>query len=272
MTKNKILVDILLPYWGDPDLFRKTVESIVAQTNPNWRLLIFDDHYPSHEAQKYIEALADERITYHRHKKNIGITANFNYAVQKATAQYCVLIGCDDIMLPNYVERALAMVGTADFYQPGVHSIDKYDHIYLPLTDRVKRLLRPKKSGVYSGEILATSLCRGNWLYFPSILWRTDIVKKYGFDEAYKIAEDLDLEFKIIIHGGTLFLDNEVSFHYRRFAESLSSKEKGKSGVRFNEEIDVYNKAAEAFETQGWHKAARAARMRLTSRINQLLS
>lgn len=272
MTKNNPPIDILLTYWGDPELFRKTVESILAQTTPHWRLLIFDDHYPSDEAQKYIKNLGDKRIVYHRHKKNIGITANFNYAVQKATAPYCVLIGCDDIMLPNYVERALETIGNADFYQPGVHSIDKNDRVYLPLTDLVKRLLRPSKPGIYSGEKLAVSLSHGNWLYFPSIMWRTNTIKQYGFNEAYKIAEDLDLVFKIIANDGTLMLDNEIAFHYRRFAESLSSKERVKSGVRFDEEVDVYSKAAHSLQKLGWHKAARAARMRITSRINQLLS
>ena len=272
MTKNSTAVDILLPYWGDPGLFRKTVESILAQSNNQWRLLIFDDHYPSKEAQRYIEMLADPRITYYRHKKNIGITANFNYAIRKATAPYCVLIGCDDVMLPNYIERALTMIGDADFYQPGVYSIDKDDRVYLPLTDRVKRFIRPSKPGIYSGEMLAVSLCHGNWLYFPSILWRSDTIKRYRFDESYKIAEDLDLECKIIANNGTLFLDDEVTFHYRRFAESLSSKEKGKLGIRFNEEITVYNKAATLFQARGWRKAARAARLRITSRINQIIS
>lgn len=272
MIKNKPDIDILLPYWGDPELFRQTVNSVLAQSNPNWRLLIFDDCYPSDEAQKYIATITDDRVVYHRHEKNIGITANFNYAIQNATSKYCVLIGCDDIMLPNYVDRSLALIADADFYQPSVDCIDKAGNIYLPLTDRVKRFLSPSKPGLYSGEKLATSLCYGNWLYFPSITWRTETIKKYGFDEKYKIAEDLDLEFKIISSGGILRLDNETTFHYRRFAESLSSKEKGKKGVRFSEENEVYAMAAKDFQQLGWHRASRAAHLRITSRLNKLIS
>jgi len=265
-------VDILLPYWGDFGLLKKTVESILAQTVQDWHLAVFDDCYPSDEATRYFKALKDSRVTYFRHKKNIGITNNFNHAINSAKATYCVIPGCDDILLPNYLEMALKNIDDADFYQPNVQVIDENGKYYLPLADRVKRFIRPKKDGVYNGEKLAASLCHGNWLYFPSILWKTETIKKYGFDARYKIAEDLVLEFNIIKSGGVLYLDNETTFCYRRFAKSLSSIEKSKGGIRFGEEDEVYEKFTNEFQKIGWNKAARAAKLRLTSRLHRLLS
>src|SRR5262245_755517 len=99
---KKARVDILLTYWGDFKLLKKTVESVLVQSAEDWRLLVFDDCYPSDEAQKYFAKLDDKRVMYYRHKKNIGITNNFNFALEAATADYCILLGCDDIMLPNY--------------------------------------------------------------------------------------------------------------------------------------------------------------------------
>jgi glycosyltransferase involved in cell wall biosynthesis len=262
-------VDILLPYWGDFQLLKEAVESVVRQTEGSWRLLIFDDHYPSLEAKKYFEKIDDKRITYHRHKKNIGITKNFNYALNSATAEYCVILGCDDRMLSNYLEQALNNIGKADFYQPGVEIIDKNGKVYSPIADRVKKLLRPKRSGILRGENLARSLCRGNWLYFPSILWRTEEAKRYRFNTKYKIVEDLDLVLNIVINGGSLSLDKTKTFQYRRFDESLSSKEK--NGVRFNEEKDVYQHFANKFKKLGWNKAALEAKLHITSRIHQYL-
>lgn len=266
-----VSIDILLPYWGDFKLFKQTVESVLAQTNKHWRLTIYDDAYPSAEAGEYIKKVNDNRIVYYRHEKNIGITANFNFAVQNATAQYCCIIGCDDVLLPNYVERALSMIGFATFYQPGVLVIDKDSKPYLPIVDRIKRVLRPRKPGIYSGERLAASLCRGNWLYFPSIVWKTSVLKRYPFNEKFKIAEDVVVELDMILDGHALYLDNEPSFCYRRFAESLSSKEKGKSGVRFDEEDEVYDYFAEKFTSIGWSKAARTAKLRIISRIHRLI-
>lgn len=267
----KTKVDILLPFWGDVDLFKQAVISVLGQTDQDWRLLIFDDHYPSDEPEKYIRSLSDARITYYRHAQNIGITNNFNFAIEQASSDYCIMLGCDDIMLPDYLERSLSTIGEASFYQPGVKIIDAKGKIYMPLGDKVKQLLRPKKSGIYSGEKLATSLCHGNWLYFPSILWKTSTIKKYGFNADYKIAEDLALQLQIIIDGGTVFLDNQYTFMYRRFSSSLSSKEKGKGGVRFAEEDAVYRHFSKIFKNIGWKKAALAANSRITSRLHRLI-
>jgi glycosyltransferase involved in cell wall biosynthesis len=265
-------VDILLPFWGDVELFKQAVDSVLQQTEQDWKLLIFDDCYPSKEPKRYIDSLSDSRIKYERHKENLGITKNFNYAIRNATAKYCVMFGCDDVMLPNYLEKALAQIGAADFYQPIVEVINEDGRTYLPLGDKVKRLLQPKRSGEYSGERLATSLCHGNWLYFPSILWKTEIIKRYGFDEKFKIAEDVILELEILIDGGTLYFDRNTTFQYRRFAHSLSSKEKSREGVRFNEEAEVYNQFVMKFQEIGWSKAARAAKLRLTSRLHKAIS
>ena len=263
-------IDILLPYWGDFDLAKQTVDSVLAQTSNDWSLFIADDCYSDDRLYNHCKKLNNPKITYFKHKKNIGITNNFNFCAKQAKNEFCVIIGCDDRLLPNFVETALKNIKNADFYQPNVEIIDAESKKYLPLTDRVKRILRPKKSGLYYGENLAASLCHGNWLYFPSIVWKSETIKKYQFDNKYKIAEDLALELTMIIDGAKLFVDNTTTFQYRRFDESLSSREK--SGVRFSEEDTVYNDFADKFGSIGWKKAKRAAKARITSRLHRLLS
>jgi len=264
-------VDILLTYWGDFELLKEAVNSVLAQTEDDWRLLVFDDCYPSEEPAAYFSNLTDKRIVYFRHKKNIGITNNFNFALKAASSKFCVMMGCDDVMLPNYIETALEHIQDAAMYQPQVDIIDANSKVYLPLGDKMKRLLQPRKSGVYKGEKLALSLCNGNWLYFPSIMWKTDVIKKYGFDAKYKIVEDVILELNIIKDGGTLYFDKQTTFCYRRFANSLSSREKSKNGIRFQEETDAYNDFSATFKKIGWTKASYAAKGHITSRLHRLL-
>lgn len=264
-------IDILLPFWGDVELFKKTVESVLKQTEADWSLLIFDDHYPSKEPAEYIAQLNDKRVSYYRHEKNIGITPNFNYALAQANAPFFTMLGCDDILLPNYIDTALADIGTADFYQPNVQVINQYGEVYLPLVDKVKSFIA-LKPGIHKGESLATSLCYGNWLYFPSILWRTELIKKYGFNNNYKIAEDLLLELQLILDGHSLKVGSEPAFQYRRSSQSLSSREKKRGGVRFNEEDEVYLSFAAKFKDAGWKKASVAARLRLTSRLHNAVA
>jgi len=265
-------IDILLPYWGDFSLFKKAVDSVLAQTEENWRLQIFDDAYSSFEAKKYIASLKDKRISYYRHKKNIGITKNFNYSIQAAKAKYCVIFGCDDKMLPDYVKTSLKNIRNADFYQPGVEVIDDNDLIYNPLVDRIKAVLRPKKPGIYEGEILASSLSSGNWLYFPSILWKTSFIQKYTFDTEHNNTQDVIMELTMIKDGGKLYIDDKILFQYRRSANSWSSRRKSKAGGRFKEENEIYNRFAKEFKALKWNKAALSAKLHLTSRFHRILT
>ncbi len=39
-------IEILLPYHGDPEMFRQAVRSVLDQTVGDWRMLVLDDHYP----------------------------------------------------------------------------------------------------------------------------------------------------------------------------------------------------------------------------------
>jgi glycosyltransferase involved in cell wall biosynthesis len=263
-------VDILLPYWGDFKLLQKAVDSVRNQTEQDWRMLIVDDCYPSDDAKNYFSDFPDERITYHRNESNLGLVKNFNYVLSRATADYCVIMGCDDMMLPTYLETALKKIGNADYYQPGVKIIDDRDKIYFPATDRLKWLLRPKKPGQYSGESIAASLCHGNWLYFPSIFWRTSSLQRHGFDNKQHNTQDVITELSIIRDGGSLYVDDAVTFLYRRSATSFSSK--AKSGDRFSEERATYIRFSKEFGKMGWKKASLSARLHFTVRMHQLIS
>ena len=39
-------LEIFVPFWGDPALLFETVDSVRAQRNPDWRLVVIDDCYP----------------------------------------------------------------------------------------------------------------------------------------------------------------------------------------------------------------------------------
>lgn len=267
--KSTTKVDVLLPYWGDFSLLKKSVDSVLSQTEENWNLLIIDDCYPSKEAEEYYSNFPDKRVTYIRHKKNMGLVKNYNFAISKSTSNYCVILGSDDVMLPNYLERALNKIGECDYYQPNVEVIDENDKVYFPLVDRTKKFIRPNKEGIHTGDKLAASLCHGNWTYFPSILWRTETIKKYRFDEDKPNTQDVVVQLNILSEGGSVFIDNDKTFQYRRSANSFSSKAKG--GTRFDEEAKVFKEYATKFNKMGWKRAERAARLHLTVRLHKAM-
>lgn len=267
-------LDIMMPFYGRFDHFREAVDSVLAQTDPEWRLVILDDVYPDEQPGRWAASIDDARVHFRRNSANLGVGGNFRACVQLIKNERAVIMGCDDRMHPNYVSRVNALVRAhpeASIVQPGVEVIDADGAVHHPLADRVKDLLRFSGSGprLYTGEPLATSLLRGNWAYFPSIAWRADDLRGFGFREGFDVVQDLALMIDIILDGGSLLLDDEVCFSYRRHGGSVSAVT-GPDGAKFAEERTLFVEAATRFTAKGWPRAARAARHHVTSRLNAL--
>lgn len=268
-------LDILVPYWGDPDLMRETVESVLAQDRDDWRLTVVDDAYPDRQIFDWLSGIDDDRVTVLRHPANVGITANYRECLARATQDHVVFLGSDDVLLPNYVgvvHDAFAAVPEAVMVQPGVRVVDETGTPSAGLADTVKqRLLRPRSTEriVLSGESLATSLLHGNWLYWPSIAFSRSAIQEIGFRVEMPIIQDFALELDLVARGGLLVVDPAVCFLYRRHVGSASSSTLV-DGSRFADERTYYRMAADQMQALGWTRAARAARARLTSRAHAL--
>ena len=265
-------IDIMMPFYGDPAQFSRAVESVLAQSDARWRLVIIDDRYPGTEHLDYLAGVSDPRMSYVLNDRNLGVSGNFQRAIDLAESPWMVIMGCDDLLAVEYVARTRALLGRhpdVDYVQPGVGIIDDDGKRALPLADRVKRLYRPRQRHEVelSGADLALSLLRGNWTYFPSICWRTDTIRRHGFRADFEIVLDLALQMDIALGGGTLLVDDVETFLYRRHRASASSTA-AVDGTRFDEERAFFRAAADAATKQGWRAAARAARNHLSSRLN----
>lgn len=269
---SEATLEILLPFYGDPAYLRLAVESVLAQDDPDWTLTVIDDRYPGTEHTDYLQSLDDPRVRHLVNETNLGVSRNFQHATDLATADFCVIFGGDDVMLPGYVSRVRELIAAhpeADVIQPGVVVIDEQGRQVRPLADRVKAGYRPKGPGpqVLTGEPLASSLMRGLWTYFPSVAWKTSTLKRYGFTAEFEVSLDATLLLDIALGGGVLVADDEVVFQYRRHQASVSAAT-AVDGSRFAEERAFFADADRLCRERGWPRAARIARRHLSSRLN----
>jgi len=263
-----------MPFYGRFDHFQRAVESVLAQDDQDWKLTIVDDLYPDAAPGEWAKAIDDPRIEYRRNPVNLGVSRNYLHCVDLMQGEHSVLFGCDDVMLPGYVSRVRELLDrypAASVIQVGVEVVDQDGRVYRPLVDRSKDRYRFDGTGVrlYSGEALAVSLLRGNWTYFPSLVWRVDLLREYGFNPDLDVVQDLIMLLDITAGGGTLVLDDRVVFQYRRHSTSVSSAT-AVDGSRFVQERALFAAQAERFERLGWKRAAAAARLHLSSRLNAL--
>jgi glycosyltransferase involved in cell wall biosynthesis len=266
-------LDIFIPYWGDPGYLKETVRSVLAQDSADWRLTVVDDAYPDLTVKEYFDGIDDERITYIRKEQNEGITANYRTCVSLATEELMTILGCDDVLLPNYVDTILAAhrrFPEAAIIQPGVRIIDEAGTVVTTLADTAKqKLVRPRGTGLQlvSGEAIAANLMHGDWLYWPSLAFRTAKIREVDFREGFPIIQDLALVMDMIYKGDQLLIEPTVCFSYRRHSASASSS-KLVDGSRFAGEREYFSLAARQAKELDWKRAERAARLRITSRAH----
>jgi glycosyltransferase involved in cell wall biosynthesis len=135
-----------------PELLRRQLDSIRAQTHRNWVCLISDDRSGPEGLRAIREQIeGDERFALAPSGTRLGFYANFERALSMAPAEaeFVALADQDDLWHPDKLERLLAGIGSAQ----------------LAYSD--SRVVAP------SGEVLRESYWserRNNWTSFASLL------------------------------------------------------------------------------------------------------
>ena len=265
--------DIVMPFWGDFGHLREAVDSVRRQDDPDWHLTVIDDMYPDLAPGEWVRGLGDERITYLRNEENLGPSRNYSKGVGLVRGDFVVIMGCDDRMLPGYVGRVkelIAQYPEAGLIQPGVRIIDEVGKVYEPLGDRIKGWIRPRGAfpQAHKGQEIAVKLLRGNWTYFPSLVWRRSHLVD-GFRPDLNVVQDLAKILDIVFAGDPVVADDAVVFEYRRHSGSVSAKT-AIDGSKYLQELTLFSETMQRARARGWGRAARAAAWHSTSRLSAL--
>lgn len=265
---------VLIPYWGDPALLDATMATVLGQTDDRWRVTIVDDGYPDPTARETYADHADPRVEYLRNEVNLGLAANFEKCRTLATGTLAMFLGCDDLLHDDFVATVWRLHSAhpdVEMIQVGVRVIDGAGEPSNGLADRVKSMIRPSHSQptVLGGERLATSLLRGNWLYWPSLVFRVDALGPRSFRADLPIILDLALIMDGVVDGNRLLLAPDICFDYRRHDDSASSISL-LQGDRLADERRYFGEVSDSLVAHGWPRAARASRTHWTSRLHAL--
>jgi Glycosyl transferase family 2 len=104
-------VDVVIPCYNYAHFLRRCVDSVLAQTGVDVRILIIDDASSDNSEEVGTElAKTSARITFRRSPKNKGLIATANEGIMDwVTAKYCLLLSADDALTEGALDRA-AMV------------------------------------------------------------------------------------------------------------------------------------------------------------------
>lgn len=268
MPRPPVALHVLVPAYGPSPYLADALRSAARLGT---ELTVVDDGSPDDAVTRAVRASGVD-VELVRLPENRGVAGAFAACAELSRGEYTVVTGSDDLLGPRYADVVRTLVERFDRPEavlPGVEVVDERGTPVLPPADRVKRLLRADRgrTALRRGQPLATSLLLGNWLYFPAVAWRTDVLRRYGFDRSLTTVMDLRLALEVVFAGGALATSPERAFSYRRHGASVSSTE-AVGGARFAEERDVHRWAAQRAAALGWHRARAAALLRPTSRLH----
>lgn len=270
-----VFVHVLVPAYGESPYLDASLTSVLSAGDPEVRLTVVDDGTPSDAVERRCRPFGSS-VEYVRFPENRGVAGAFQACAELSRGKYTMLMGSDDVMLPGYpaeLRRLAEDLGSAEMLTTGVTVVDANGAEVRPLPDRVKSLLTPRGAHprLLSGDHLVAGLLTGNWLYFPAIAWRTDVLQAHGFRPDMETALDLDLELRVLFAGGSIARSPARAFQYRRHWHSVSSRT-ALGGERFVEEQELYRWAGGRARELGWRRSAVAARLQVTSRLHRGLA
>ena len=101
-------ISIGLPVYNGEKYLEEALDSILAQTYPDFELIISDNASTDNTKEIcHVYAEKNSRIRYYRNKRNIGAAPNFGKVVKLAKGEFFKWAAYDDILAPDYLLKCI---------------------------------------------------------------------------------------------------------------------------------------------------------------------
>jgi glycosyltransferase involved in cell wall biosynthesis len=264
---------IAIPFHRGVDWLEAAVKSVREQTRGDWRLIVVDDGSAEAGLGARLLSLGDARIGYHRNPRHLGMVPTWNRCLELADTELVTLLHADDLLLPGYaalVQGLLARCPEAAAVCCEARIIDAVGRRVFSLADAVKPWFRPRgEPVVLRGEEGLRALMAGNFIMCPTLCFRKAVLGSRRFSEEWRQVQDLDLTSRLLLDGDAIACTSQVAYAYRRHSEGATAVQSD-SGLRFDEEIRLFERVAARAEERGWHRAATVARRKRIVRLHLL--
>lgn len=221
------LVSIGLPVFNGESYLKAAIDTIVAQTEADWELILADNASTDGTREICAEwAGKDERIRWVRTEAHTGAARNFNRAFASARGMYFKWASHDDLIEPTYLERCLDVLQN-DRSVVLAHSqmveINEQGNVTKDLTSTIQDMDHKSPAKRFQGAI---SLDHGCFDVFGLIrtaaLAKTRLIAPYLGSDRVLLAE-LALQGRLVRVDDKLFLSRE---HPERSIRMRSDRER----------------------------------------------
>jgi glycosyltransferase involved in cell wall biosynthesis len=222
------LVSIVTPVYNGDAYLRECIESVLAQTYPNWEYVILNNASTDGSlaiANEY--AARDSRIRVHSNAQLLPIVQNHNAVLRfiSPDAKYCKPLMADDWLLPRCVEQMVAAaerdasIGLVCSWSfDGRHVMFDgwpYPAAHVPGREAARVLLRDVW-GLYALGSPTTHLIRANLIRRANPFYPEDNVAACDFESCFNVLHEADFAFVHEVLAFTRMHEASVTSRFAR--------------------------------------------------------
>jgi glycosyltransferase involved in cell wall biosynthesis len=218
MSKNNFpLVSFAIPSYNHEKYIGEMLDSCIAQTYPNIEVVVVDDASTDNSRQvieDYVQRYP-AIIRAEFNATNLGQALTARNALRLTRGEYLAGIGSDDVSLPHRIAAGMEILMT----NPALGAVFSKAEII----DETSRTINSPIASVFNCEYddIRWRLLAGNFLCGPSILVRSNLLRKVLPNPNLRYVEDFDLSLRILDTHELLRVD-DVWVKYRSHGKNLS--------------------------------------------------
>lgn len=102
------LVSVIMNCYNSEKYLREAIDSVLAQTYQNWEV-IFWDNQSTDRSVEIFKSYQDSRMKYFYAPEHTTLGQARNLAVEQAAGEWCAFLDCDDLWLPEKLEKQVVV-------------------------------------------------------------------------------------------------------------------------------------------------------------------
>ena len=257
-----------MPFFSDEKYLEQMLKSIAAQNTDQWVSVVVDDSGRPNEAELTVRSMGNPKISYLRNEHNLGLGKCWNVGLEYLSTNFSpsvvAVVHADDVLEANFIEasqKAHSDNPNAIAVHTSVTVVDEDNKKRFSFPDFIKFHVAPYKhsrSISTSGDSGLASVLRGNFVFCPTVSFKSKFISLPLFNPQWNMAVDLELISRLLLDGQTIVGIPDFVYRYRRHRNNLTSQLTDTT-ARFVEEIAFYKQVSVECKEKGFQKSALVA-------------
>lgn len=207
-------LSIIIPVYNNERYLQTTLQSVLAQTYPDFEVLAIDDGSTDGSlaiCQKFAQKDRRLRVI---HKENGGVSSARNRGIEEAMGKYIAFVDGDDCIDPEMYTTMITVLQDTGADLVDCRVIKESQYMQQPYEEGdVEVSDHPLECLSKKGYFIDSSLNK---------VYRRDFIGYTRFDEGISYSEDKLFVTELIFKAKRMALVSNVFYHYIQHGDSLS--------------------------------------------------